>query len=155
MRGIDLTDRNSPAHLLFEAAPQHEPPIKTIGIGDGGNEIGMGKLAWDVIRRNISGGAPIACRVPVDHLVVAGVSNWGAYGLATGVRLLRAAPPDAELYDAEREQQLLQLMIIAGPLVDGVTGKREPAVDGLPFERSAEVLRKLAEIERSAAGSAG
>jgi hypothetical protein len=153
MRGLDLTDRISPAHLLFEAAPQHEPPIRTIGIGDGGNEIGMGKLAWDTIRRNIPGGAPIACRIPVDHLVVAGVSNWGAYGLASGVRLLRAAGPDASLFDAEREQQLLQLMIIAGPLVDGVTVKREPTVDGLSFERSAEVLRKLEEIERTGGGS--
>jgi hypothetical protein len=153
MRGLDLTDRISPAHLLFEAAPQHEPPIKTIGIGDGGNEIGMGKIGWDVIRRNIPGGAPIACRVPVDHLIVAGVSNWGAYGLATGVRLLRGAALDAALYDPERERQLLQLMIYAGPLVDGVTCKREPTVDGLPFERSAEVLRKLAELERSAPGA--
>jgi hypothetical protein len=155
MRGIDLTDRVSPAHLLFEAARAHEPPIRTIGIGDGGNEIGMGKIGWDVIRRNIPGGGPIACRVPVDHLIVAGVSNWGAYALAAGVRMLRAAEHDPALFDPDREQQLLQLMIYAGPLVDGVTGKREPTVDGLPFERSADVLRGLAKLCSIAPGGSG
>ena len=48
----------------------------------------MGKIPWDVIRRNVPNGGLIACRVPTDHLIVAGVSNWGAYALAAGVALL-------------------------------------------------------------------
>ena len=46
----------------------------------------MGKMSWDVIRRNIPNGGLVACRVPADQLIVCGVSNWGAYGLAAGVR---------------------------------------------------------------------
>jgi len=73
----------SPAHRLFEHVA-NDPAITTIGIGDGGNEIGMGKIPWDTIRRNIPNGGLIACRVPVDHLIVAGVSNWGAiFAMAT------------------------------------------------------------------------
>ncbi len=143
MRGIDLTKSINPTHLLFEAAGLRGPAITTIGIGDGGNEIGMGKIPWPIIRRNVNGSAAIACRISTDFLIVAGVSNWGAYGLAAGVRLLRNAPPDPHLFDPERERQLLQLMIDAGPLVDGVTRRREATVDGLPFERHAQVLREL------------
>jgi hypothetical protein len=117
--------------------------LTTIGIGDGGNEIGMGKISWDVIRRNIPGGAKIACRVPTDHLIVAGVSNWGAYGLAAGVYALRGRPLPAELCDIERERQLLQIMVERGPLVDGVTGQQTATVDGLPFERYAAPLSRL------------
>jgi hypothetical protein len=146
MSGRDLTPYTSPAHLLFEEAPRHEPPFVTIGIGDGGNEIGMGKIPWDVIRRNIRGGAKIACRVPVDHLIVAGVSNWGAYALAAGVRALRGAPFDAELFSVERERQLLQMMIDFGPLVDGVTKQKAATVDGLTWEQYAAVWDQIAAL---------
>jgi hypothetical protein len=143
MRGMDLTPYTSPAHLLFEEAARHEPPIVTIGIGDGGNEIGMGKIPWDVIRRNIRGGAKIACRVPVNHLLVTGVSNWGAYALAAGVRVLRGAAFDAELFSVERERQLLQIMVDLGPLVDGVTKQKTAQVDGLAWEQYASVLEQI------------
>ena len=39
--------------------------------------------------------------------------------------------------------ELLQLMVERGPLVDGVTGQPTATVDGLPFERYAELLRRL------------
>jgi hypothetical protein len=123
-----------------------ERRIPTIGIGDGGNEIGMGKVPWDVIRRNIPDGGLIACRVPTDHLIVAGVSNWGAYALAAGVRLLRGAPHDPGLFDVGRERELLELMVKHGPLVDGNTGRPVAEVDGLPFDRYAEVLNRLGQL---------
>src|SRR5206468_2038016 len=80
MGGRDITLHMSPAHWLFEEVSKGLP-IQTIGIGDGGNEIGMGKIPWNIIRRNISGGGRVACRVATDHLLVCGISNWGAYGL--------------------------------------------------------------------------
>jgi hypothetical protein len=147
MKGRDITAFMSPAHILFETCARFSPGIATIGIGDGGNEIGMGKIPWQVIRRNIPGGGLVACRVPTDHLIVCGVSNWGAYGLAAGVRLLRGCSPDAGLFDVERERDLLRVMVEQGPLVDGVTGKATVSVDGLAFERYAEPLRELASFE--------
>jgi hypothetical protein len=143
MAGRDITASMAPAHLLFEAASQQNPRITTIGIGDGGNEIGMGKISRDIIQRNIRNGQLIACRVPADHLIVCGVSNWGAYGLAAGVRWLRGRKLDAELFDPERECELLQIMVEQGPLVDGVTGMPTVSVDGLSFERYVEPLRRL------------
>ncbi|MCZ2342048.1 MAG: DUF4392 domain-containing protein, partial [Bacteroidales bacterium] len=73
MRGIDVTDRMMPFHQLFRS------PTWTIGIGDGGNEIGMGKLPHTLVSEQIPNGDRIHCRIPTDHLIVAGVSNWGAY----------------------------------------------------------------------------
>jgi hypothetical protein len=146
MRGLDITEWMRPAHLLFEACAQGPPGVTTIGIGDGGNEIGMGKIPWDVIRRNVPGGGLVASRVPVEHLVVCGVSNWGAYGLAAGVRLLCGRAPDPDLFGAGEEERLLRVMVEQGPLVDGMTGRQEVAVDGLAFERYAEPLRRLGEL---------
>jgi hypothetical protein len=153
MRGRDITAEMSPAHRLFEAAAGSAGRVTTIGIGDGGNEIGMGKIPWDVIRRNISGGGPIACRVPADYLIVCGVSNWGGYGLAAGVAWLRRAV-DRGLFDVEREYALLRTMVERGPLVDGVTGEAVPTVDGLAFERYVNPLQRIQEIlDRSDPGA--
>lgn len=143
MRGRDITTMVSPAHWLFEAPPDQGPPLTTIGIGDGGNEIGMGRIPWSMIRGSIPGGAVVACRVPTDFLIVCGISNWGAYGLAAGVSFFRGAALDPRLFDPEQERQLLQLMVARGPLVDGVTGRPTLSVDGLSFERYAEPLRQL------------
>jgi hypothetical protein len=74
MRGRDISGTMSPAHRLFESADRN-PDITTIGIGDGGNEIGMGKLSWDLLQRHIAVGSLIACRIPTRHLIVSGVSN--------------------------------------------------------------------------------
>jgi len=145
MRGRDITENASPAHRLFEMAAGRRA-ITTIGIGDGGNEIGMGKIPWDVIHRNIPGGGLVACRVPTDHLIVCGISNWGAYALARGVWLLRGQPFPAALADAEIERRILQTMIQRGPLVDGVTGQPTVSVDGLAFDDYMRVLPQLAQV---------
>jgi hypothetical protein len=142
MRGRDITTHTAPAHQLFEAAGRRG--VTTVGVGDGGNEIGMGKIPWRVIRDNIPNGATVACRVPADHLVVCGVSNWGAYGLAAGVRRLRGLPADLALFDPAREEALLRVMVEGGPLVDGVAGLPTATVDGLPFGRYSQVLTQVA-----------
>ena len=139
MRGRDITDLTSPAHLLFEGSRDYV----TIGIGDGGNEIGMGKVPFATIARNIPNGDRVACRTATDHLIVAGISNWGAYALAAGVMVLRGKV-DVGLFDADRERALLELLVERGPLVDGVTGQRTATVDGLAFEEYARPLQRMA-----------
>jgi D-glutamate cyclase len=146
MRGRDITDLMSPAHRLFEIAPRRG--IATIGIGDGGNEIGMGKIPRAVIAANISSGDLIACRIPTDHLIVCGVSNWGAYALAAGVSYLRGQAMDPQLFDVERERHILEVMVKLGGLVDGVLGKPSATVDGLTWEQYAGVLRKISALAK-------
>jgi hypothetical protein len=50
------------------------------GIGDGGNEAGMGKVLA-AVRAHVPRGALIACATPADALVAVGVSNWGAWAV--------------------------------------------------------------------------
>ncbi len=147
MRGLDVSHSMFHAEAFFEQIKlPGAPRVTTIGIGDGGNEIGMGKIPRDIIRRNVPGGDLIACRVATDYLIVAGVSNWGAYALATGVALLKGQRPDPRLFHVARERDILRVMVEQGPLVDGVTGKRTVTVDGLSFERYAEPLQRIGEI---------
>jgi hypothetical protein len=146
MHGRDVTAEMASAHLLFEAPARSQAPPITIGIGDGGNEIGMGKIAPELIARNVRNGEHIACRVPTDHLIVAGVSNWGAYALAAGVAVLRRQCLPASLFDAERERDLLRIMMEEGPLVDGVTARPSVTVDGLSFEKYIEPLQRIGEL---------
>lgn len=146
MRGLDISDQIAPAHILFEGKPRQ----RTIGIGDGGNEIGMGKIPLDVISRNIPDGERIACRVPTDQLIVAGVSNWGAYALAVGVAVLRGQTLPASLFDIEQERELLRIMVEQGPLVDGVTGRQSITVDGLSFVEYSRPLVRLGNLMRAA-----
>jgi len=149
MRGKEITDQMRPAHKLVDYAAQELPNINTIGIGDGGNEIGMGKIPHETIVKNIPNGDLIHCRVPTDHLIVAGVSNWGAYALAAGVYVLRGVKPPGDLFDPDREREILEVMVREGALVDGVTGKQTATVDGLTWEEYAKPLIHIREILES------
>jgi hypothetical protein len=131
-RGRDLSQFTSPVHLLFEDGTRH-PLLRTIGIGDGGNEIGMGKIPREVIEANIPLGRTIACRTPTDWLIVAGTSNWGAYALAAGFRLLKRVPLAAEMFERDHEYRVIESMVHSGPLVDGMTGTKSETVDGIEF----------------------
>ncbi|VTR99212.1 glutamate cyclase domain-containing protein [Tuwongella immobilis] len=145
MRGIDVTDLVRPAHWLIE-----ESTLPVIGIGDGGNEIGMGRIGWDIIRRNIPRGELVACRVPAEQLIVAGVSNWGAWALAAGIALLRSHRLADSWYNPQVEHDLLAVMVEAGPLVDGVIGKPQVTVDGLDWPTYVRPLQQLEALQRAA-----
>lgn len=141
MRGTIFTERVYPSHQLFE---QCQGRVTTIGIGDGGNEIGMGKIPWEVIDRNVPKGGIVACRVPTDHLIVSGISNWGAYGLAAGVWHLRGKESQPALFDDKAEHELWLRVLEQAQLVDGITLERKLTVDGLDWERYAQPLREIA-----------
>lgn len=80
MSGHDITEQTSPLHLLFEKSFSQDHGITRIGIGDGGNEIGMGAIPWQVIQQNIQNGGEIACAIPADFLLVAGGEQLGRLG---------------------------------------------------------------------------
>jgi hypothetical protein len=147
MRGRDISEHLNP-RINKRTMPllYHEV---SIGIGDGGNEIGMGKIPHETIVKNIPNGDLIHCRVPTDYLIVAGVSNWGAYALAAGVYVLRGVTPPADLFDPDRERAILEVMVREGPLVDGVTGKQTATVDGLTWDEYAKPLVRIRDILES------
>ena len=125
--------------------------VRTIGVGDGGNEIGMGSFLWESLHPLVPNGhgPRIVCRIPTDWTIVAGTSNWGAYALAAAVALLKGRPELLESWPETRHEQLLKYLVHHGPAVDGVTREREPTVDGLPF---LTYIQPWTSILQSAAG---
>lgn len=81
-----------PVNVIFFIFSAHESgKISTIGIGDGGNEIGMGKVQKRVIDC-IQNGRAIASTITTDHLITAGVSNWGGSALVAALSILSQCP---------------------------------------------------------------
>ena len=144
MRGEDVSADVAP----IDAAFLEPDGAVTIGIGDGGNEVGMGRVA-DRVAATVPHGERIASVVATDHLVVAGVSTWGAYALAAAVTQVRGVGVDL-LPDADQARAQLDAIVAAGA-VDGVTGRAEATIDGRPFAETAAVL---AELHRLGAGAA-
>ncbi len=136
MRGQPIDAYTAPAHRLFAAAAARRPAIKTIGIGDGGNEIGMGSLPWETLRAALPGedAGRIICRIATDYLIVAGISNWGAYGLACALIALRGRGELLPGWDGESQVRLIEHLVREAGAVDGVTRKPEPTVDGVRME---------------------
>lgn len=86
----DISALLEPVDDLFIRALS-DPSVTTLAIGDGGNELGMGKV-MEKVKQHIPDGAAIACSVASDYLITAGVSNWGGYGLALSLYLLSSCP---------------------------------------------------------------
>lgn len=137
MRGTDISSTTFPLDDLFLEASRKG--LTTIGIGDGGNEIGMGKVFAEALS-TIEHGADIASTVATDFCIAAGVSNWGAYGLAGALSVLsgRDLLPSADdcMNDIDR-------IVRVGGAVDGVTHRREPTVDGLDLSVSVRMLENI------------
>lgn len=140
MRGEDISAFTTPLDDLFLAGPWTR-----IAIGDGGNEIGMGSVPAALIGEFVAHGEKIACATPADHLVVAGVSNWGAYALIAALAVLRNDWRVAllESLDPMRDEAILRAMVDGGPAVDGVTRQRTLTVDSLPMEVHHAKLRAI------------
>lgn len=141
-RGESVAPWNSPLDELFI---RRRPGPVTVGVGDGGNEVGMGNLRARLAR---GGGvlARIASTVRVDHLVVAGVSNWGAYGIVAALSGLAGRPL---LHSPADEGRLVEACVAAGA-VDGITRRAEPTVDGLPVATHAALVELLGRLPTGA-----
>ena len=146
MRGVDISGWTAPLDDVFLAGPW-----QTIAIGDGGNEIGLGSLPRALVTRHVDKGELIACVTPASHLVMAGVSHWGAYALLAALGLLRPDWREAMLgcLDPVLDAAILRTLVWQGPAVDGVSQRQALTIDtlGLPDHHA-----KLAEIRAAAAG---
>lgn len=145
MNGRPLAGHLSDVERLFELGRERGLPV--LGIGDGGNEIGMGVIAEDLpdfLPQAADCGCPCgggtAAAFAADCLVVSCVSNWGAAGINAALALLLG---DLDiLQEPEREQRAIELCANTGA-VDGVSVSPEPSVDGIPAVEWYGLLRSL------------
>jgi len=136
MNGIDITSYVTPIDLMFEMA--HDFDIKTVGIGDGGNEIGMGGIS-SAVERYVRNGDKIASKVKTDYLIVGSTSNWASYGLLAALSNLVKKPL---LCDGKMEESLLKKCANLG-LVDGILKNIETSVDGFDIAENKAIILKL------------
>jgi hypothetical protein len=137
MRGSDISSHAAPLDRLFSAGPW-----RTIAIGDGGNEIGMGRVPRPLIAEHVPLGETIGCVVPADFLITAGVSHWGAYAVLAALTILRPdwAAAMRPALTPELDQAVIEAMVRDGPAVDGVTLQREATIDALDMAAHHAVL---------------
>jgi hypothetical protein len=128
MRGVDITEQCG----VFDPFVT-ECRCPTIGVGDGGNEIGMGKVRDAVASLSIRGAV-----TPCDELVVADVSNWGAYGLI----LFLGQWAGKDLLAEQAPLEVLEYLSSLGS-VDGVTGENTLTEDGMPADEGLALIEEL------------
>jgi hypothetical protein len=128
MRGEDISARCAvfDYYLILSACP-------TVAVGDGGNEVGMGKLAPQVQALDITPAAT-GC----DELLVADVSNWGAYALIAMLQVLAGQP----LLEIVRHTDYLAYLSARGS-VDGVTRENTLTEDSLEASAGEHLLGRL------------
>ncbi|MFE9690764.1 glutamate cyclase domain-containing protein [Micromonospora sp. NPDC005806] len=146
MRGDDIGGHTAPLERLFTAGPAFR-----VGIGDGGNELGMGRLPAELVERVVDRGAEIRCVVGCEALLVGGTSNWAAAALVGALALLR--PEVTTLRDLLRPEwsaEVLSAIVERAGAVDGVRRRAQRTVDGLDWPAYAEPLTRIAELVAAA-----
>ncbi len=126
MRGESISSRTACFDTFMNLSD-----CPTIAVGDGGNEIGMGKVSEALSGLNI-----IPAATSCDELIVADVSNWGAYGIISFLSVWHGS----DLLKEINPLGILEYISALGS-VDGVTRINQLTEDGLPDYRSARVNR--------------
>lgn len=108
----------------------------TIAIGDGGNEIGMGNIYEAIAQLDI-----VPSTTKCDELLIADVSNWGAYGLIAFLSVWHKQ----NLLAVIQPKNILMYLSNLG-CVDGLTRKNELTEDGLCFSCGEEIIYQLEKI---------
>ena len=141
MRGEDITGIAAALDPLMRA------PL-SVAVGDGGNEIGMGAIAQFLGAKGLIPGVSVT---RAAHLLLAEVSNWGAYGL---VAMLDMVTGRDTLPDGATEAGWIERLVAAGA-VDGMSRSNTAMVDGHSLEVNAQILNRLREIVERFRGTAG
>ena len=115
MRGVSIKKNTAKADILFD--------------------LGMGNLKEVIVDKL----ALVPCKVEVDNLIIATVSNWGAYALAAYIQKIekiQVLPTYKEI------KSYLQAIVDLGS-IDGVTKEQVLSVDGFPLTVEKEILDEL------------
>ena len=127
----DISEYNAKIDYIFQYASN------TIGIGDGGNEIGMGNLSEEIKKAEGLPNNPAATRT--DDLIISSCSNWGAYGLICAISEIKSI----NLLPKIEEAKNLIIKCVDLGAVEGLTGEKKYAVDGRDLEDDSSCLLDL------------
>jgi hypothetical protein len=115
----------------------------TVGIGDGGNEIGCGKIYGTVVKLHPQG-AQLATTTPTRWCLPAAVSNFGAYALCGALALHTKR---AELMiDGDMVRTLITTVNTLGELDGSTVDPHFLGDDGIPIDAVARVVELIRDI---------
>jgi D-glutamate cyclase len=115
----------------------------------------MGSLPKEIIGSGIPNGEVIAATTPVDSLIVAGVSNWGGYGLRAAMACTKPALRDALLryFNRDMDHRFLSAAVETGQAVDDSRvdhlGRPQMSVDRISWEQHAALLEEISAVVAS------
>jgi hypothetical protein len=115
----------------------------TVAIGDGGNEIGFGKM-FDEAQRIVPKGERIVCATATQYLFPAAVSNCGAYAVVAAMAVLAERPDIFPFPDAVGSA--IEAAVDAGCRDGGTFYPRVLADDGIPLEAIKSVVSVMRTI---------
>ncbi len=134
MHGVDFSNYNAKIDYLFSNK------INSVGIGDGGNEIGMGDFIEKIVETSSLVRYPSITKTTFS--IIASVSNWGGYGL---VAALSNIVGENLLISIEEEIKLINTLVDLGA-VDGFSAKNINKVDGFNLKDNSFALINLHEL---------
>ncbi len=119
----------------------------TVGVGDFGNELGMGAI-YETIREETPAGRECgcgcgggtACPTAADVTVVVSVSDWGAYAIAAC--LAHLSRDASVLIDADAYRRVMESAIAAGA-IDGPSRYAVPHIDGVDHYFNAGLIELM------------
>ena len=130
-KGLDFSEHNAKIDHMFDEHPY------SVGIGDGGNEIGMGNMCHVI--PDIENLPDDPCVTTTTELITASVSNWGGYGLVAALSLKTGKNL---LPSVEKGYEWVKEIVSVGA-VEGMTGESKDWVDARAPEDDAMCLRDL------------
>src|SRR5262249_49085605 len=143
-RGEDMTDCNAPLERLFSAGPW-----STIGIGDLGNELGMGSLPYDLVAHSVPRGGLLWCSIACAYPIMCGISNFGGAALLGATALLSPGRTRQMLEPVRPDfaRHLLEAAVRDGGAIANDATDAPPRshlfVDGLPWSSVEPVHRRI------------
>jgi len=134
-------------HFFHLAAEQG---VLRIGLGDGGNEMGMGNLRTALAEISPVG-AKIAALTESDVPVVGASSNWAAYAIGVCIEALRGTT------NANRSIDLAGIIRRCAEegAIDGYSSRPEAKVDGTPISMNLALVEMMTWVVDRALAEAG
>lgn len=142
--GNDISESTAKIDCLVDEA--NKRGILTIGIGDLGQEIGMG-IIRDTVRKVVPHGPEIATVVKTDYLVIGLSSNVATFGVEACLSGLLEKPE--LLHDGETLRRVFEASIRAGAVDGSLVAPTLTDHGGIPadfYVHIVEVLRTIVQL---------
>lgn len=149
--GLNVSDVVGKVEFIVNEA--HLRGVITIGLGDGGNEVGMGKIHDSCVEILPTGKqcmcsceSGIAAALSTDILVVSAIANWASYGVEACLAAATGMPE--AIHSIADERRITETAAQLG-FIDPTTGLANGWVDGTPpicSESILELLRQMVEL---------